>query len=122
MGSHPINLAVRFILEVAGLLALAWMGWHYGRGLYRYLLAIGIPLLAAILWGVFAVPDDPSRSGDAVVAIPGMLRLILELAYFAAAAWSFFAVGAATVGWIYVTAVIVHYLVSIDRVLWLIQQ
>ena len=122
MGSHPINLAIRFLLEVTGLVALAWVGWQYGKGSYRYVLAIGFPLIAAVLWGVFAVPDDPSRSGDAVVAIPGILRLILELAFFAAAAWSIIAVGTATMGWVYAVAVIVHYIVSVDRVLWLIQQ
>ena len=65
MGSHPINLAIRFVLEMAGLVALGWMGWHYGKGINGYMLAIGIPLVAAMLWGTFAVPDDPSRSSEA---------------------------------------------------------
>ena len=122
MGSHPINLAIRFVLEVVGLVALAWIGWQYGKGAYKYVCAIGFPLLAACLWGVFAVPDDPSRSGNAVVAIPGILRLALELGFFAAATWALFSVGAAKLGWIYVIAVLVHYAVSYDRILWLLQQ
>ena len=90
--------------------------------MYRYILAIGLPLIAATLWGVFAVPDDPSRSGDAVVAISGAWRLIIESAFFAIAIWSFFVVGATMTGWIYAVAVVVHYIVSIDRVLWLVRQ
>ncbi len=122
MGSHPINLAIRFVLEIAGLVALGWMGWHYGKGIYRYVLAIGIPLVAAVLWGTFAVPDDPSRSGAAIVQVPGIIRLILEMAFFAAATWSLFAAGATTYGWIYGIVVLVHYVVSYDRILWLIHQ
>ena len=122
MGSHPINLAVRFVLEIAGLVALGWMGWHYGKGIYRYGLAIGIPLVAAVLWGTLAVPDDPSRSREAVVQVSGNIRLLLELAFFVAAAWSLYALGATTYCWIYGSVVFVHYVVSYDRVLWLIQQ
>ena len=59
MGSHPVNLAVRFVLEIAGLVALGLLGWQYGAGVYRYISAIGIPLLAAIFWGTFAIRNDP---------------------------------------------------------------
>jgi hypothetical protein len=122
MGSHPINLATRFVLEITGLIALGWMGWHYGNGVYKYVLAIGIPVVAAVLWGTFAVPDDPSRSGEAVVQVPGSIRLILEFVFFAAATWSLYATGATTYGWIYGIVVLIHYVVSYDRVLWLIHQ
>jgi hypothetical protein len=122
MGSHPINLAVRFFLEMAGLIALGLFGWHYGKGVYKYVLVLGIPIIAAILWGTFAVIDDPSRSGDAIIQVTGILRLLLELAFFTAAAWSLFFIGAINLGWIYSVLVVAHYLVSYDRVLWLIQQ
>jgi hypothetical protein len=122
MGSNPINLAIRFALEMVGLVALGWMGWHYGKGIYRYALAIGLPLLAAVLWGTFAVPNDPSRSGDAIIQVSGPIRLLLELVFFASATGSLFATGLTTWGWAYGAAVLVHYVVSYDRVLWLIQQ
>ena len=122
MGSHPVNLALRFILEIAGLVALGWWGWNQGEGILRFVLAFGIPILAAVLWGTFAVPDDPSRSGKAPVQVPGIVRLLLELAFFVSATWSLFAVGAATLGWIYGIAVLIHYLASYDRILWLVRQ
>ena len=122
MGSHPVNLALRFILEIAGLVALGWWGWNQGEGILRFVLAFGIPILAAVLWGTFAVPDDPSRSGKAPVQVPGIVRLLLELAFFVSATWSLFAEGAATLGWIYGIAVLVHYLASYDRILWLVRQ
>ncbi|WP_280456932.1 DUF2568 domain-containing protein, partial [Nocardia carnea] len=37
----------------------------------RWLLVVLLPVVAAAAWGVFAVPDDPSRSGAAPVAVPG---------------------------------------------------
>ena len=122
VGSNPINLAVRFILEMAGLVALGWWGWNQGEGILRFLLALGIPFLAAVLWGTFAVPDDPSRSGEARVPVPGIVRLMLELAFFGLATWSLVATGLTTLGWIYGIAVLIHYVISYDRVMWLVRQ
>jgi hypothetical protein len=62
MASNSVNLAVRLILEITGLVALTWLGWNVGRGTLEYALAAGIPLVTALTWGTFAVVDDPSRS------------------------------------------------------------
>lgn len=43
---------------------------------------VGI-IFTASVWGVFAVPDDPSRSGKTVVVTPGPVRLAIELSLFA---------------------------------------
>lgn len=79
MGSHPLNLLVRFLLELAALGAFGYWGWQQAEGALAYLLAIGLPVLTAVLWVTFAVPEDPSRSGHAPVPVPGLLRLLLEL-------------------------------------------
>ncbi len=122
MGSNPINLAVRFILELAGLVALGRWGWNQAEGVAGFILALGIPLLAAVLWGTFAVPNDPSRSGRARVPVPGILRLLLEVVFFAAATAALFATGLSTMGWIFGIAAIIHYLLSYDRIAWLVGQ
>jgi len=122
MGSNPVNLAARFILEMIGLVALGRWGWFQAEGLFRYVLALGVPLLAAGFWGTFAVPGDPSRSGKAPVPVPGYARLLLELVYFSAATLALFATGLATMGWIFGLAVLLHYLLSYDRVAWLLRQ
>jgi hypothetical protein len=101
--------------------ALGLLGWQYGAGVYRYVFAIGIPLLAAIFWGIFAVRDDPSRSGNTIVQVPGLVRLFLELTFFVLASWSLFTSGATNFGWIYAVVVIIHYAASYDRVIWLIR-
>ena len=121
MGSHPINLVFRLVLELGALVALGAWGWHLGEGVLRYLLAAAIPAVAAVLWGTFAVPDDPSRSGKAPVPVSGMLRLALEIGIFALATWSLFDVGAVLWAWILGIAVLVHYAISYDRFGWLLK-
>jgi hypothetical protein len=122
MGSHPVNLAVRFILEIAALVAIGYWGWTQHDGFVRYLLAVGGPVLAAVLWGTFAVPDDPSRSGKAPVPVPGIIRLALELAIFAFAAWALYDAGHGLLALILAIAVVVHYALSYDRIAWLLKQ
>ena len=119
MGSNPVNLAVRFILELAALAAIGIWGWNQGEAVWRYPLAVSIPALCAILWGTFAVPDDPSRSGKAPVAVPGYLRLILELAILGFGTCTLYDLGYTRVSWIMGILVGVHYLVSYDRIIWL---
>lgn len=51
MGSHPINLAIRFLLEVSALIAMGMWGWRQSEGWVRLLLALSIPLIAAVVWG-----------------------------------------------------------------------
>ena len=93
MGSHPINLVFRFILELCALTAIGIWGWKQSDGFFRFVLSIGIPIILAAIWGVFAVPDDPSRSGASPVVVSGIVRLAIELAIFAFAIWSLYNIG-----------------------------
>ncbi len=122
MGSHPVNLIIRFLLELSALVAMGIWGWKLSEGWPRWVLAICIPIVAAALWGTFAVPNDPSRSGAAPVAIPGFLRLVLELGFFAFATWALYDLGYLKLSWAMGIVVVLHYLVSYDRILWLLSQ
>ena len=122
MGSHPANLVLRFFLEVTALLSIGFWGWNQTQGWASLYLAIGLPVLLAIIWGVFAVPNDPGRSGKSPVPIPGILRLILELSFFAFAIWSLHDLGWNTTSLILGAVVILHYAIAFRRVIWLITQ
>jgi hypothetical protein len=122
MGSHPVNLGVRFLLEICALVSAGYWGWVRHRGVLRYVAVIGVPLILVLLWSIFAVPDDPSRSGRAPVPVPGVLRLALELAIFAFASWALHHAGYTAWGLALAGVVVVHYAVSYDRVLWLLKQ
>ncbi len=118
MANHPLNLALRFLLELAGLFALGYWGWTTHSGAARWLWAILAPLAAALLWGVFRVPNDPGR---APVAVPGPVRLLLEAAFFGASTWALYQAGRPTWGLVFGLLVLGHYLLSYDRVLKLVK-
>lgn len=119
MGSHPLNLGLRFLLEIAALVAAGRWGWQKTDGWSRYALAAGIPLAIAALWGTFRVPRDP---GAAPVAVPGVLRLVFELAVFAFAVWALADARRPGLAWAMGIIVGLHYIVSYDRVQWLLRQ
>ena len=122
MGSHPVNLALRFFLEMGALVAMGGWGWHRAMGPWRYLLALAIPVVAMSLWGVFAVPQDPSRSGRAPVPVPGTARLFLEVGFFGFATWALVSSGHRVPALVFGTLVLVHYAFSSDRIVWLLRQ
>jgi len=119
MGSHPVNLTVRFLLELSALTATGIWGWWQNDGWIRFVLAFGIPVIVAAIWGTFAVPNDPSRSGKAPIAVPGIVRLVIELAIFAIAIWMLQDIGFTRISWILGIIVAVHYIISYDRIIWL---
>jgi hypothetical protein len=122
MGSHPLNLGLRFLLELSAWGAMGYWGWAQGEGPLRFVLAIGLPVIAAAIWGTFAVPNDSSRSGRAPVHVPGIARLGIELATFGFGAWALYDTGNTILSLVFAAIVVVHYLVSYDRVAWLIKQ
>ncbi len=101
---------------------MAVWGWRQDEGLLRFALALGLPIIAAVLWGTFAVPGDPSRSGQAPVPIPGALRLGLEAAILGFGIWAIYQVGAVWLSWLLGLATLVHYALSYDRLWWLIKR
>lgn len=121
MGSHPINLGIRFILELLALFALGYWGSQLGDGVVGLVLAIAIPIIAAIIWGTFAVPDDPSRSGNAPVVVAGWLRLALEITFFVLATVALLDKGVTIPAMVFGFVVIIHYAISYDRISWLLQ-
>lgn len=122
MGSNPINLAIRFLLELTALFAIGSWGWKQSDIWIRFVLAVGIPIVVAAIWGTFAVPNDPSRSGSAPIVVPGIVRLAIELAIFGFATWTIHDVGSTRLAWIFGVIVAIHYIISYDRIMWLIRQ
>jgi hypothetical protein len=56
-GLRWANDVLAFLLELAALAALGYWGFHVGRGVpAKILLGIGAPVLAAVVWGLFAAP------------------------------------------------------------------
>lgn len=112
MNTNPVNLAVRFLLEIVMLIILGYWGWHLSESWMRYIATIGLPVAAATLWGVFRIQNDPKR---APVEVPGIIRLLLELFLFVFAVWALYDLGYIKSALILAVVVLIHYLVSYDR-------
>ena len=119
---HPLNSAFRFTLEIVALCAIGYWGWHQGEDRSRYALMFALPVCAVVAWGVFNVPGDPSRGGGAPVEVPGLVRVIVELVVLGSAALALYAVGLKALAIAYSGAVLLHYFLSLDRLLWLIRR
>ncbi len=116
----PWNLLFRWFLELATLLSLGVWGWLAADGWARPVAAAAAPLGVMALWGLLAVPDDPSR-GNAPIPVSGAVRLALELAVFGAAFAALLGAGEVTAASVYAAAVAAHHLASWRRVRWLLR-
>lgn len=68
----PLNAVGRFILELAALYGIGRGVWEASENMIA---VVAVAALAAFVWGRFRVPDDP---GPAPVAVPGVVRLVIE--------------------------------------------
>jgi len=107
---------------MCALFVMSLWGWHRRDDGLRILVALAIPLLAAVFWGTFAVPDDPARSGSAPIPVPGILRLALEWGFFGFAIWALSDLRFARLAAIFGAVVTVHYALSYDRIRWIVGQ
>lgn len=98
---------------------MAYWGWTTHQDFWAVLWAIGLPLVAAALWGVFRVPGDP---GDAPIAVPGIVRLLLEAAFFGGAVALLWAANQATLAVVLGALVVFNYVALYSRVLRLLSQ
>lgn len=74
----PFALALRFLLELAALAALAYTGIAVVDGPLGWVVGVGALALAATVWGLFVSPK-------AKIVLGHPLRFVIELAVFAAA-------------------------------------
>jgi hypothetical protein len=92
-GLRAANLAVRFLLELCALAALGYGGYEAGG----WLLAVALPVAAAVVWGLFVSPKRRFDSmplriagealvlGGAAVALIATDHVVLGVALAAAA-------------------------------------
>ncbi|MCB0277863.1 MAG: YrdB family protein [Calditrichaeota bacterium] len=115
------NLYLRGGLELTSLVAMGYWGYDQGSG-ENWAAALLIPASAAAIWGIFAVKDDPSRSGETVINTPGWLRLLIELGFFTFASYGLQDMGQESTALVLGSATILHYSFSLDRIKWLLEQ
>jgi hypothetical protein len=100
---------IQFVLEIIAFVAVGYWGWTQHDGLIRLLTAFGLPVVVALIWGIFRVPNDP---GKATVVIPARLRLALELGIFLLASALLYAAGQTKLGIAFMMIVLLQYILS----------
>jgi Protein of unknown function (DUF2568) len=96
------NLALRFLLELCALAAVSYWGWQAGASFPAKLaLAIGVPLVVAVAWGLFVAPN-------AAVPLPGPLMFVLGLLILELAAGAVVLTGRRRIGLIFAVAALVN--------------
>lgn len=106
-----VNLAVRFVLELAALAAFAYWAARLDmpRGL-RILVAILVPMVVAALWGLFISPKARFSTGRAG-------QVGLGLIVFLAASAALFVRGQSAIGLAFACTAVLS-----SAVLWLLPQ
>ena len=84
-----LGLAVRFLCEIAAVVAIVWWGWFWP----------GVVEGAAVIvvWGAWVAPKAPRR-------LPDPLRLAVELAIFTVATFGYAHVGQEVLALVFVCA------------------
>jgi hypothetical protein len=104
------NLALKFVLELVAVAALAYWGSRLDGVLVSVLVGIAAPVIVVVLWGLFAAPRSSRR-------LPSRLRVPFELGVFALAAGALVAVGWTLIAIAFAAVVAVNavLLVSLDQ-------
>ena len=119
MGSHPVNLAFRFILEVVSLVGVFRLGLSLSNGVAGWVLGPAFTLAAMVVWATFRVPGDESANGEAPYPVSGPIRLLIEIGLFGAGAVGWFVVGPEWMAWSNLAGLTLHHVLSYDRLGWL---
>src|SRR5450432_3627212 len=94
------NLGLAFLLELGGLASLAYWGYQTNDGPIRLVLAVGMPLLLAVIWGLFLSPKP-------TVELPQVLTTPLRPAVLLVSAAALATTGQPVLGGIFSVAIVV---------------
>ena len=104
-----LNLLVRFLLELGMLAAVGYWGFKTGSGwVLKALLGIGLPILIAVVWGMFVAPK-------AIYPLHGPAHLALGFVLLASGAVALFASQRADLGWVYLISLVAN---QVFMILW----
>lgn len=97
-----LNLLVRFLLELCMFAAVGYWGFKtYSGWAMKIIFGIGVPVLIAVLWGLFVAPR-------ATYLLSGISYLAVELILLGSGAVALFASGNPTLGWVYAIILVVN--------------
>jgi hypothetical protein len=101
----PANDGLRFLLELGTLASVAYWGWDFGDGWWRWLLALAAPFVVAVVWGRFMAPRSETRVGDP-------WRFVLEVLIFGSAVAALAGTGHSVLAGVFGGLVALHLLLT----------
>lgn len=97
-----LNLALAFFLELFMLYAFGYWGFHLKQSTgMRWLIGIGLPILVAIIWGVFLAPKS-------MVHMPHHLKLLGKFILMETAAALLYSTGKTNMAIIFAVITVVN--------------
>ena len=97
-----------FLIEVVGLIGIGRWGWHLGGSTAWSLLLSALLVLAASgSWTLFRTKGFVPTGGDPVVAVPGPVRVLIEVAFYAAGAWGLWVSGWSLAAAVFAASVVI---------------
>ena len=97
-----LNLELSFLLELIMLFAYGY--WGFGAGssnLIHWVLGIGVPLVAIVIWSIYNAPMSKRR-------LPRTPRTILEVVMFSLGALAFAAAGQTQWAIVFVVLIVIN--------------
>ena len=110
----------RFVLEVLALVFIGWWANTLASGWAGVFYSLFLVAATMLIWGVFNVPGDESRSGKAPVAVSGRTRLLIEVCIFLLATFSMFKILGSIYAGLFFASIIAHYYHTKSRITWLL--
>lgn len=81
-----VVLAIRFIVELLGVVAVAYWGWQTGtEGIGRIALAVGAAAALIVVWALVVAPKADNRLSQPVRDVIGTILLLVAAVGLAAA-------------------------------------
>lgn len=97
-----------FLLEVVGLIGIGRLGWHLGTSLpWSLSLSALFVSLSSAVWAVFRTPGFVPNGNDPVIAIPGPVRVAIEIGFYTFGAWGLWASGWELAAIVFATSVVI---------------
>jgi Protein of unknown function (DUF2568) len=90
---HALNLGLRFLLELAGIVALAYWGWAAAEPPLRYLLALVAPAVLIVVWALVVAPKANNSIPQPTRMVIGSVLLLLAAGALALAGQPLVAAG-----------------------------
>ena len=75
-----------FMLEIVGLIGIGRLGWHLGTSTaWSLSLSALFVALSSAVWALVRTPGFVPGGGKPTIAVPGLVRVVIEIGFYAIA-------------------------------------